>query len=71
MKQYKYYIKHFDEHGYIIFFSRSNSASALLARYNKAAYDSAGDMFCRFAFGRHESNIPFEIEYRVGCGEKI
>lgn len=71
MKQYKYYIKHFDEFGNIIFFSRSDSASALITRYNKAAFFSDGNMSSRFFSGRHESNITPEIEYRVSCGEKI
>lgn len=67
----KYYINHVDEIGNVIFSSQSNSAAALLKRYNKAAYSSDGSMYSNFYLGSKKTNITEEIMERVACGEKL
>lgn len=66
----KYFIEVIGEAGQVVFKSQSDSAKALLKRYNKAAYGQDG-MYKDFFFGTKSTNITEEIEYRVSCGWDI
>lgn len=67
----KYYMIVKDENDQVIFRSTSDSAKALLNRYNKAAYSSDGSMYANFYFAKQETNITEDIAYRVACGENL
>ena len=69
MKQY--YMIVTDENDQVIFRSTSDSAKALLKRYDKAAYSSDGCMYANFYFAKHETNITADIAYRAACGENL
>lgn len=71
MKQYKYFLKAYDENKQLFFFHRSNYAYKLLDLAEKSSYDDSGAMFSRWYFGKIEHNIPLDILYRICCGEKI
>ncbi len=67
----KYYMAVIDENEQVIFRSTSDSAKALIKRYNKAAYSSDGNMYSGFYFGKKETNITPEIEYEVARGRDV
>ena len=61
----KFYIIVRDEYGNVIFNHQSNKAEKLIARYNKEAFSSDGNMYQSFYFGTRETNITDDIFYAV------
>ena len=67
----KFYMIVRDEYGNVIFNHKSDKAKRLIARYNKEAFSSDGNMYQIFCFGTRETNITEEIEFAVSCGTDV
>lgn len=67
----KYYMTVVNENGDIIFKSASDSAKALLKRYNKAAFFSDGAMSSEFYNAKKDTNITDDVMMRIENGENI
>lgn len=69
----KWYLKITDQLGNVILDHKSNSVKELLALYHKKAFIASADKnsFARFYNGKRETNITYEIAYRVFSGENL
>lgn len=67
----KYYMTVTSKDGDIIFKSTSDSAKALIKRYEKAAFFSDGSMSSIFYNSKQDTNITEDVMMRISNGENI
>lgn len=56
-----YFIRVYDEEGQLGFFKRSHYPDRLIKAMSKVGYDEQGNIYCWYAFGTIETNIPDKI----------